>query len=248
MSEEFAGLDREYRKSGRGMPVEFIAVVFMAMLIMATFTHGVIIDATPVEAVLWALPVMAIWGAVVGRMALELWRARTRVTADGITVRGVLRTRHFPWSGVYDLRVEPRRRVRRSTLARWPAYLYTVDGRRVLLPHLDELQHGDPLAEVADLRATAVRLGLTTCGERPEMEARLLRGARRRAAWERAAMGGWLVFTGMCVRQLWLLFSDRPIDPYPLILAVPLVSLAVLFLAFDRLGELLAARRSPGTA
>ncbi|MDX3645269.1 PH domain-containing protein [Streptomyces sp. MB09-02B] len=173
------------------------------------------------------------WLLIATRVALEQFRARTSVTEDGVTVRGALRTRGWAWSEIYGIRVEDNR----WGSPRWSGYLYGTDGTLVRLLHVDEYQLTDPIAEIADLGATAVSLGLTSMDTRPDVEQRIARGARRRKAWQRAAIASAVVMAAMFVVEAWLLFTDRPTHLYALILGVPLACLPVLFYAFDRLGE-----------
>ncbi|MFF7261380.1 PH domain-containing protein [Streptomyces sp. NPDC008159] len=214
-----------------------------SVLLMAT---GVLVGANAVFAMsesrasVWNGLTLALWLAVIVRVVLEQWRARTSVTADGITVRGALRTRTWAWSDVYGIRVEDSQ----QGFPRWSGYLYALDGRRVRLPHIDEHQLSDPIGEVADLNATAVRLGLTSPETRPDEEERIEHGARRRKAWQRAAIASGVVAVVMFVLDGWLLFTDRPTHTFLLVLCVPLLCLPLTFLALDRVGEARAARAS----
>lgn len=125
--------------------------------------------------------------------------------------------------------------------------LYGTDGRWAGLHHLDELQLDAPTDEAADLCATAVRLGLMSFETRPEVEERIPRGARRRTAWQRASNAGLVVVVAMFFLDTWMIFTDRPRHSYLLLLGVPPLCIPV-FLFLDRLGETLAARRSPDHA
>jgi hypothetical protein len=189
------------------------------------------------------LMVPALWLFLGVRVVLEQWRACTFVTADGITVRGPLRTRTWAWTEIYGIRVENRG----WGSPHWPAYLYRTDGRRVGLPHFDELQLDDPIAEATDLGATAVRLGLTSLETRPEVEERIRREARRRTAWQRALGASLVVVVALFVRDFWMIFTDRPTLSFLLLLGIPLLCLPAFFLLLDLLGETLATRRSRAT-
>ncbi|MCX4763010.1 PH domain-containing protein [Streptomyces sp. NBC_01275] len=230
------GIEREYRRR-RAVPAAYVTLaavtVVIAMKVLSTTTLS--------GPTAWDALILALWLSIGGRVVLEQWRARTSVTAAGITVRGLLRTRTWAWSDVYDIRVEG---SKRGSLRR-PAYLYGSDGRRVLLPHLDEHQLDDPIGEVADLRATAAGAGLMSLETRPETEERITRGARRRTAVNRAAVATLVVVVAMFVLDTWMIFTDRPTQSVLLIACVPLLCLPVFFLLLDRLGEVLAARRSP---
>ncbi|MEW2397092.1 PH domain-containing protein [Streptomyces sp. NPDC046862] len=236
------GIEREYRRR-RGVPAANFSVATAAVLVVVNALSAM----TTSRPMAWQTPALAAWLFAGGRVVLEQWRARTYVTAEGVTVRGPLRTRTWPWAGVYGIRVEEGRRGSPGS-PRWPAYLYGTDGRRVRLPHLDELQLDDPVAEVSDLCAAAVRLGLTYPETRPEVEERIRRAARRRTAWQRAVAAGLVVAAAMFVLDTWLVFTDRPDHPFLLLVCVPLLCLPAFFLLLDRVGEARVARRCPGHA
>ncbi|MEE1759369.1 PH domain-containing protein [Streptomyces sp. SP18BB07] len=221
-------IDREYRRR-RGIHPALLVTMAAAALIIAMSANSMMTlgpssgDALAVTA----------WLLIATRVALEQFRARTSVTADGVTVRGALRTRSWAWSEIYGIRVE----ANRWGSPRWSGYLYATDGTRVRLLHVDEYQLTDPIAEIADLGATALRLGLTSMDTRPDAEERIARGARRRTASQRTAIASAVVMAAMFVIDGWLLFTDRPTHTYLMLLGVPLACLPVLFYAFDRLGE-----------
>lgn len=234
--QENGGIAREYRRTRR-VPSQFVLLVIAGVTVSATS----VLSLTESGPSAWNGLALALWLVVIGRAVLEQWRARTSVTADGVTVRGALRTRSWAWSDVYGIRVEETK----QGFPRWSGYLYATDGRRVRLPHLDEYQLPDPIAEVADLYATAVRLGLTSPETRPDVEERIERGARRRKAWRRAAVASAVVAVAMFVLDSWMLFTDRPTHSFLLVLCVPLLCLPAAFLVLDRVGE---ARHTAGHA
>ncbi|MFJ2831283.1 PH domain-containing protein [Streptomyces sp. NPDC087263] len=233
------GIEREYR-GRRVVPAAYVSLVAVAVIVAIGVLNATTLSGQKASGVM----VPALWLSVGVRVVLEQWRARTFVTADGITVRGPLRTRTWAWTEIYGIRVENRG----WGSPHWPAYLYRTDGRRVRLPHLDELQLGDPIAEVAGLGATAVGLGLTSLETRPEVEERIGREARRRTAWQRALGASLVVVVALFVRDFWMIFTDRPTLSILLFVGIPLLCVPVFFLLLDRLGEALAARRSPGHA
>ncbi|PIM67478.1 hypothetical protein CTU88_36470 [Streptomyces sp. JV178] len=234
--QDSGGIEREFRRTRR-MPPQAALTMTAAALIGTVSVLSMTVSSRESA---WNAFALATWTVVVARTALEQWRARTSVTADGVTVRGSLRTRTWPWSDVYGLRVEDNR----HGFPRWSGYLYAVDGRRARLPQIDEYQLADPIAEVADLYATAVGLGLMSPDARPDVEARIERGARRRKAWQRSAITVAVVAAVMFVFDSWLLFTDRPTHTFLLVLCVPLLCHPVAFLVLDRVGEARAARTS----
>jgi hypothetical protein len=229
------GIAREYRRTRR-MPPQTVLTVTAGVLVGTVS----VLSMAASRASVWNGFAIAVWTALVTRAVLEQWRARTSVTADGVTVRGVLRTRTWAWSDIYRIRVEDDK----QGFPRWSGYLYALDGRRARLPHIDEYQMPDPIAEVADLYATAVRLGLVPPQTRPDVEARIERGARRRTARRRSAVVALVVAAAMFVLDGWLLFTDRPTHTFLLVMCVPLLCLPPAFLVLDRVGEARAARTS----
>jgi hypothetical protein len=222
---------REYRRR-RPVPKALLALMVFCLLTAAqqtwrTFTSSP--SSALVPEWLSTAGAVALW-VPLAALALDQWRGRTLVTARGVTVRGAVRTRSVAWEDVHDIRVEPRRRDTHGLTPRSPAYLYATDGRRILLPRLDEWQLDDPYAEVAELRATvALRDG--GVGEAPwaEAEARVRWRAGHRTAWQRANLGAALVLAAMVV--LWAgraLVTGAQGQPFLLLVCVPLASLAVL--------------------
>ncbi|EKX61663.1 hypothetical protein STRIP9103_00595 [Streptomyces ipomoeae 91-03] len=233
------GIEREYRRR-QGVPTAHLTLAAVAVVVTLNALRSMTMPGPRA----WEALTVVLWLVIGGRVVLEQWRARTYVTADGVTVRGPLRTRTWAWYDIYGIRVEDSK----WGTPRWPAYLYRMDGRRTRLPHFDEQQLADPIAELADLYAVAVRLGLTSVETRPEVEERIQRGARRRTAWQRATVTGVVVAVAMFVLETWMIFTDQPAHSFLLLLCVPLLSVPVLFLLLDRIGEAQAARRSPGRA
>lgn len=222
------GIEREYRRR-RGIPPGFLTTLVAAGLVSAGALHAM----ATLGPSGWDVLAVVAWLAVAGRVVLEQWRARTSVTADGVTVRGTIRTRSWAWSDIYGIRVEDNK----GSTPRWSGYLYSTEGRRIRLPHLDEYQLTDPIAEVADLCAAALRLGLTSLETRPEVEERIARGTRRRKAARRAGIASLVVAAAMFALTTGLVFTDRPAHTLLLLGGVPLLCLAVFFLALDRVGE-----------
>ncbi|MDX2601338.1 PH domain-containing protein [Streptomyces caniscabiei] len=221
-------IDREYRRRRGIHPALLVTMVAAALIIAMSVNSMLTLGPSSGSAM-----AVAAWLFVATRAALEQFRARTSVTAEGVTVRGAIRTRSWAWSEIYGIRVEDNR----WGSPRWSGYLYASDGTRVRLLHVDEYQLTDPIAEIADLGATALRLGLTSMDPRPEVEERIARGARRRKAWQRTAVASGVVLAGAFVVDGWLLFTERPTHTYLLLLGVPLVCVPFLFLVLDGFGE-----------
>ncbi|MGQ5637761.1 MULTISPECIES: PH domain-containing protein [unclassified Streptomyces] len=215
---------RVRRRPQRAALLSFILVGNAALQIIRT-RHDVPLWWAPVALAL--LVAVGVWGV------LTEWRARTVVTDAGVTRQGPLRTRTWAWPAVYDLRVEPSGSHALSTQPGWPAYLYDTEGRRFLLPHINEWQLDDPYAEVATLRSQARWYGMP--GEqRPEIEARILRRAGQRKGWQWASVAAVIVFVLMLGLALAEDVSGTPANLPLLLLAVPLAAFGVLGVLLSR--------------
>lgn len=174
------------------------------------------------------LAMVAVMVAVVVLGTLHLRRARTVVGAEGVAVRLGVGVRRRAWHQVYDIRVEANPYKNGMFQPQWITYLYDTDGRRMLLPHLDDLQREAVGTEVAELRAVAAPHRGMAWDRRPEVEARIRRRAGHRRAWWRAYVGALLVGLGMLgVLIVQLIGGERP-RPALLLLYIPLASFAAL--------------------
>ena len=154
-------------------------------------------------------------------------RGHTLVDARGVVVRGAVIERRWAWHDIYDIRTQPIPKAP-AYARKWLVHLYDTDGRRFLLPHVDDWQWDDPPAEVDDLRAVAARHRGMTWEPRPAIEARIQRRAGHRKAWERAVTGAAVVF--VCALLLWVVLAITTDDPPILLLLVwiPLAAFALL--------------------
>jgi len=173
----------------------------------------------------WGLVLFMV--ATLVRVVLEQFRAYTRVTGVGVTAQGPVRSRTWAWHEVYDIRVEPGPRGSGQLAPQWLTYVYDFDGRRRLLPHLDDWQLDDPYAEVSELCLAAAPYRSLAWERRPQVEERLLWRAARRRAWTWAARGMLGVLFAMFVVDFWQVVVGRPEHQFLLLVVVPLASFAV---------------------
>jgi hypothetical protein len=219
------GIERVYRRRRR-LPWRYLGlmgVVFVNAIIQVSrtsndpYTHG------------WTswgmVPLMV---AALVRIALEQFRAHTRVTAVGVTAQGPVRSRTWAWHEVYDIRVEPAPRGSGRLVPQWLTYLYDLDGRRYLLPHLNDWQLDDPHTEVSELCVAAAPYRSLPWERRPQVEERILWRAGRRRAWTWAAYSMLVVLFAMVAVDVWQVVVGRPEHPLLLLVVVPLASFAVL--------------------
>ncbi|NUQ97569.1 MAG: PH domain-containing protein [Streptomyces sp.] len=231
MSGDTGGIERVYRRRRR-LPWQHLGL--MGVL----FLNALIQTSRPSDHdllhrwVSWGL-VPLIMAALV-RIALEQFRAHTRVTASGITAQGPLRSRSWAWHEVYDIRVEQAPRGTGKLGPQWLTYLYDVQGRRHLLRHLDDWQLDDPYAEVSDLCLSAAPYRSLTWERRPQVEEEIRRRAARRKAWTWAAYGALITFGVMLVLDIGLVATGRPEHEFLLFVCVPLASFGVLGAVLDR--------------
>ncbi|MFE0348500.1 PH domain-containing protein [Streptomyces griseoluteus] len=183
----------------------------------------------------WAdLLAAAFIALAIARTALYMQRGRTLVDPDGITVRRALTERTRAWSAIYDIRAEPVHNASRYD-RHWLTYVYDTDGRRLLLPHLDDWQLDNPPAEAAGLLEAGVPYRGMAWARQPEVEALIRQRAAHRRAWQWAFYGALIVFGCMTVLSIGLLFSS---DGSPMALLTMLVPLGsfVLFAALFHAG------------
>ncbi|MER7839630.1 PH domain-containing protein [Streptomyces sp. NPDC096040] len=219
---DVGGVEREYRKRRR-LPGTYL-VLLGALLMNALLQTGRLYDEGD-GGQWWGPPLFGLLILLtLTRIVLEQYRAYTRVTSAGITARGLLRTRTWNWSEVYDIRVEPAPRGNGRMAPQWLTYLYDFDGRRFLLPHLDDWQLADPYAEVSELCLAAAPQRSLSWGRRPDVEARILRGAVRRKAWLWGVYGAIAMMFVMMVVSVALVFTDWAVHPLLLLVCVPLAS------------------------
>ncbi|MFE2418700.1 PH domain-containing protein [Streptomyces hokutonensis] len=170
-------------------------------------------------------------------------RIHGRAAGDGVTVRGAFRVRRLAWPDIYDLRVEERPKQTRADV-RWWTWLYDNDGRRLLLPNVDDWQLPDLRAEIDDLRTVAATHRGMAWEPRPEVEARIRLRAGHRKAQERAITWALLAFFAGLVYLMWEVTTGGEPHPFLLLLCVPLAVYALLLPFLRRL----AARRAPAHA
>ncbi|MER7927522.1 PH domain-containing protein [Streptomyces sp. NPDC096057] len=216
------GVEREYGRQGRAHLVWSGLMVIVAVNTVYQMNRDPNILGDRARPV---IDILLLW--FLGWALLAGWRRRTFVTADGIAVRGAVRTRHRGWHDIYDIRVEPRRN-QRSGDSQWLTYLYGNDGRRLLLPHVDDGQLPQFGAEIDDLRETVARHRGTTWERRPDVEERIRRQSGHRKAWERATSGALLVLLAMFLVTLALVVTGRDTEPLLLLVCVPLAAFALL--------------------
>ncbi|MER5788077.1 PH domain-containing protein [Streptomyces sp. NPDC001980] len=217
------GVEREYRKRRKQPRTQLL---LLGLLMMNAFVQTSRVDSDgDASGFRWGPPVVVLLLAVaIARIALEYFRAHTRVTAAGITAQGPVRARTWAWSEVYDIRVEQAPRGSGRAAPQWLTYLYDFQGRRFLLPHLNDWQVDDPYAEVAELCLAAAPLRSLTWERRPDVEERILRGAMRRRAWTWGTYGAIAVFCLSFVVDIWRVAVGRPDHPFVLMVCVPVAS------------------------
>ncbi|MFG2969066.1 PH domain-containing protein [Streptomyces sp. NPDC048288] len=187
MGEAGAGVERVYRRRRR-LPGRYF-VGAGSMLVVAVLQ--VLGDDSRMRdwGALWFGLVLAV---ILVMVPLNQFRAHTRVTATGITAQGVLRSRTWAWHEVYDIRVE---HVAGNgggvTYPEWVVHLYDFEGRRFLLPHLNNWQVDDPYAEVSDLCLAAAPYRSLTWERRPRTEELIVRRTAWRKRWT------WVVALGV---------------------------------------------------
>jgi len=230
MADSGDGIERVYRRR-RKLPWRYlglVGLVFLNAMFQAWRT--------------WDDPYAPHWGTwlfglftlvTIVRICLEQFRAHTRVTAEGVTTQGNLRSRTWAWDEVYDIRVVPAPRGSGGMAPQWPPYLYALQGRRFLLPHIDDWQLDDLHTEVSDLCLAAAPAHSLGWERRPQVEERILRRAARRKAWTWAGNGALIALFAMFVLSIGLVATGRPDNLFLLFVVVPLVSFGVFGVALQ---------------
>ncbi|NUP44986.1 MAG: PH domain-containing protein [Streptomyces sp.] len=231
MGGDTGGIERVYRRRRWPPGPYFILMGVMCLNALLQIEHN-LDDPSGTGWEAWVF--LALMASIVLRVALELFRAHTRVSAAGITAQGALRSRTWAWHEVYDIRVEHAPRGAGRTPPQWLTYLYDLEGRRFLLRHIDDWQLADPYAEVSELCLAAAPYRSLTWERQPRVEERILRRAARRKAWTWAAYGALITFLVMLVLDIGLVVTGRPENEFLLFVCVPLVSFGVLGAALDR--------------
>ncbi|ANP55910.1 hypothetical protein J2Z21_007807 [Streptomyces griseochromogenes] len=225
-----SGIEREYRKRRRIPLLMSFSIGLLGLNgLHHMWEHHTLPHWVP-------LSLLALYLALFAKMALYTRRGRTLVTAHGITARRALTERGRAWHDIYDIRVEQVPNAAKSA-RKWITYLYDTEGRRFVLPHMDDLQLDDPRREVAALREAAAPHRGAAWERRPQVEALIRRRAGHRKAWERAVTGGLIAL--LCGFLLWvaLLFTDPHPPTLLLLLGLPLATFAVLAALLHRRWE-----------
>jgi len=230
------GIEREYRRWRKASRARIVIIWVVMGNCLLQLTRP---DHIPVRYKALGLVVIAallVWSVLATRRGL------TSVGADGVTVRGAFRVRGRAWHDIYDLRVEERPKQARTDF-RWWTWLYDNDGRRLLLPNVDDWQLPDLWAEIDELRALAAAHHGKVWETRPEVEARIRLRAGRRKAQERAITWALLAFFAGGICLIWEVATGGEPHPFLLLLCAPLAAYALLLPLFRRL-----ASRAPAHA
>ncbi|WP_405490222.1 hypothetical protein [Streptomyces sp. NBC_00096] len=133
-------------------------------------------------------------GAFIAFVVYARPRRFTVLDEKGISVRGLLGVRRLGWDELHDVRAEAWPEQMR-TVAGAPRVFgcaYRADGKRVVLPCVDDREVAGVHAEVARIRSVWTRLRGPRWEPDPAAEARIARDAARRDRWVRAG-SGWAV-------------------------------------------------------
>ncbi|MGW3283976.1 PH domain-containing protein [Streptomyces sp. NPDC001002] len=206
----------------RGRMLAFLGVILVGML---TVPLPMLADDGLSASV--AVPVAIAWVALMGWLFYAALRCSTTADIKAIHARGMLRRRRLAWEDVQDIRAEPT--YGDSGSASVVVYVYGRDGRRVLLPFVDD-QHVHVERELTVL--TEAWHELRGADWSPDLEAAVLigrRDVRRQALW--LGFGcAMLAVIPLTVLMLLPLFVDVPgwlestLDPLVVMgLGVPLV-------------------------
>jgi PH (Pleckstrin Homology) domain-containing protein len=171
---------REYRRT-RKSPGQLGRVLPLVLLPLIYVAQGLRRGDSLARVSSFALLVLV--AAAVPWLLYSIRRSRTRVDASGITLHGTFRVRRIPWSEIYELDV---RKTPKGEAA--SAFIGTMNGRRHLLPQVNEWQVDELRAEVAALRKIGTRHGARIGKQVPAVEEILRRRAGRSHSASRAVL------------------------------------------------------------
>ncbi|MFF3445942.1 PH domain-containing protein [Streptomyces sp. NPDC002667] len=185
-------------------------------------------------------PFLVAWAALMGWLFCTTLRSSTTADLEAIHVHGVFKRRRLAWEDIQDIRAEGNpAAVRRENAPKVLVYAYGRDGRRTLLPFLDNL-HVNVGREVGALLEAWEELRGADWAPSPEAAVRI----DRRDALRRALLGGLstalLAFIPLTVLMLLPLFVDMPgwlgsvLRPLVVIVAGPPLVFAVAAIASYR--------------
>ncbi|MFJ7271127.1 PH domain-containing protein [Streptomyces sp. NPDC099050] len=108
-------------------------------------------------------------------------RAFTTVDRRGIILRRMFRVRRFAWDDIHDIRTVNAPPGDRGMAPGTSVYLYRTDGRRMILPFLDDNEMTGVEQEVEGLRSLLTERRRADWAPDPRAEPRI---ARQAARWE----------------------------------------------------------------
>ncbi|MEU6145704.1 PH domain-containing protein [Streptomyces sp. NPDC047081] len=172
MGEEL--LPREYRMR-RSRVLVFLLVISGGTV---SLLGGMLADDVSASVV---LSVAVVWVALTGWLSYAVLRCSTTADLKAIHARGMIRRRRLAWEDIQDIRAEATHAERPSPGV--VVYVYGRDGRRGILPYVDDL-HVDVEWELALLTTAWQELRGADWSPDPAAAVLIGRGeARRKALW-----------------------------------------------------------------
>ncbi|MFD5813648.1 PH domain-containing protein [Streptomyces sp. NPDC127038] len=204
MSTGFERLPREYRMS-RSRMVTVLTVLVTANLGLA---KGLLeLDGLPTS---FTYPFLVAWAGLMGWIFYTTLRSSTTADLEAIHVHGVFKQRRLAWEDIQDIRAEGNPvAARREHAPKVLVYAYGRDGRRMLLPFLDNL-HVNVGREVGALLEAWEELRGDDWAPSPEAAVRIDRRDTLRRALLSGVSTALLAFIPLTVLMLLPLFVDLP--------------------------------------
>jgi hypothetical protein len=155
-------------------------------------------------------PFLVAWAALMGWLFHTTLRCSTTADLEAIRVHGVFGQRRLAWEDIQDIRAEGNpAAARKDTAPDVLVYAYGRDGRRMLLPFLDNL-HVDVGHEVGALLEAWAELRGPDRAPSLEAAVRIDRRDARRGAMLAGLSAAMLAFVPLTVLMLMPLFVDLP--------------------------------------
>ncbi|MFB7243687.1 hypothetical protein CW362_02690 [Streptomyces populi] len=204
MRTEYERLPREYRMN-RSRELTFLVVIVTGTVSVAK----ALFDADGLSTA-FTYPFLVAWAALMGRLFRTTLHSSTTADLEAIHVRGVFRRRRPAWEDIQGIRAERNpTAARKDTAPAVLVYAYGRDGRRMLLPFLDNL-HVNVANEVGALVEAWEELRGADWAPSAEAAVRIDRHAARRGALTAGLSAAMPAFVPLTVLMLLPLFVDMP--------------------------------------
>jgi hypothetical protein len=204
MGTGYERLPREYRLKRSRMRLLLWVIATGTVSVALTLLNA---DDLPTS---FTYPFLVAWVALMGWLFRATLRCSTTADLKAIHVRAMVKRRRLAWEDIQDIRVEPNPGAAlHENAPDVQVYAFGRDGKKVLLPFLDDL-HVNVEREVAVLLEAWEELRGEDWAPVPEAAARVDRHNARRGAMLNGFAISMMAFVPLTVLMLLPLFVDMP--------------------------------------